>query len=526
MRWSDVTPSAAKCALSTIALCLVTLAWAQEPAVAPPNADLADSIRELRDQVQELRTAVADLRSEAAQYRAETVQLRHEIEAARAANAAPVQATENKQRAVVAEDTESALPSDTSSPAPRQQRSYANLEEQLQLLSSKVDDQYQTKVESASKYRVRLSGLLLFNLFSNRGSVDNTDFPHLAMRPFAGTSHDFGGTLRQSLLGLEVFGPELAGAKTRGDLQFDFAGELVPKSNGVSMGMIRLRTGTIHLDWAKTSVVAGQDGLFFAPLSPTSLASIAEPPLSYAGNLWSWTPQIRVERRLNVSEHSSFTFQAGLLDGLTGQVPLLDYYRTPQAGEAANSPAIAARTSWTARLFGEPLTFGAGGYYNRQDWGFSRTVDGWAGTADWTVPLGRLFNVSGEFYRGRAIGGLGAGLGRSTLWTGIFSNPATMIRGLDAMGGWSQLKFKAAANLEFNAAVGQDSSFADELRLFDAASGYFDSALIRNRGGFVNFIYRPRSDLLFSMEYQRLATRSLYNDLTANHINLSMGILF
>ncbi len=525
MRWSDVTPAVAKCALSTIALCLVTLAWAEEPAVTPPNADLATSIRELQGQIRELRTAVAELRSEAAQYHAETVQLRHELEAARTAHAAPVQVTESNEKAVAQDNTQSVLP-DTASPRAKLQRSHASLEEQLQLLSSKVDDQYQTKVESASKYRVRLSGLLLFNLFSNRGSVDNTDFPHVAMRPFAGTSHDFGGTLRQSVLGLEVFGPEFAGAKTRGDVQFDFAGELVPKSNGVTMGMLRLRTGTIHLDWAKTSLVAGQDALFFAPLSPTSLASIAEPPLSYAGNLWSWTPQIRLEHRLDISENSSFLFQAGVVDGLTGQVPLLDYYRTPQAGEAANSPAIAARTSWTARVFGEPLSFGAGGYYNRQDWGFSRTVDGWAGTADWSIPVGHWFNVSGEFYRGRAIGGLGAGLGRSTLWTGLFSNPTTAIRGLDSMGGWSQLKFKPKANLEFNAAVGQDSSFANELRQFDAASGYFDSALIRNRGGFINFIYRPRSDLLLSMEYQRLATRSLYNDLTANHLNLSMGILF
>jgi hypothetical protein len=42
----------------------------------------------------------------------------------------------------------------------------------------------------------------------------------------------------------------------------------------------------------------------------------------------------------------------------------------------------------------------------------------------------------------------------------------------------------------------------------------------------LNFIYRPRSNLLLSMEFQRLETRSLYNDSTANHVDLSMGILF
>jgi hypothetical protein len=34
------------------------------------------------------------------------------------------------------------------------------------LVQAKVDEQYQTKVESASKYRVRLSGIVLMNLLS------------------------------------------------------------------------------------------------------------------------------------------------------------------------------------------------------------------------------------------------------------------------------------------------------------------------------------------------------------------------
>ena len=524
MGWSEVTPAVVKCALlPTLALFLSTLAWSQQSDGTQP-ADLATSVHELRQQIEELRTAVKDLRAEAAQYHAETLELRQQLEANRGQNLVMRANTATVDAQAQTPYAAPAAPSESLAAGP--QRTAATLQEQLQLLSGKIDDQYQTKVESASKYRVRLSGLLLFNLFNNRGSVDSTDFPHLAMPSVSGVSHDLGGTLRQSILGLEVFGPEFAGAKTTGDLQFDFAGELTPRSNGVTMGMVRLRTGTIRLDWAKTSVVAGQDGLFFAPLSPTSLASVAEPPLSYSGNLWSWVPQIRVEHRFTMSENSNFSLQAGILDGLTGQLPILDYYRTPQAGETANSPAVAARAAWNTHISGQPLSLGAGGYYNRQDWGFSRTVDAWAATADWTIPLGRFVDVSGEFYRGRAIGGIGGALGRSTLWTGVFTNPSTPISGLDSMGGWSQLKVKPWTKLEFNAAVGQDSSFAGELRQFVAASGYFSAALARNRGGFLNFIYRPRSNLLLSMEFQRLATRSLYNDTTANHVDLSMGILF
>ena len=127
----------------------------------------------------------------------------------------------------------------------------ASLEEQLQLLSGKVDEQYQTKVESASKYRVRLSGIVLMNLFSNRGTVDNADIPHVVLPGTPGQSRgSFGGTLRQSMLGLEVFGPEIAGAKTSAEIQFDFGGGFAEVPNGVTSGLVRLRTATMRCGWS------------------------------------------------------------------------------------------------------------------------------------------------------------------------------------------------------------------------------------------------------------------------------------
>jgi hypothetical protein len=93
------------------------------------------------------------------------------------------------------------------------------------------------------------------------------------------------------------------------------------------------------------------------------------------------------------------------------------------------------------------------------------------------------------------------------------------------MGGWSQLKFKPLSRLEFNAAVGQDDVLSEDAAALPGNSFY--TQLNRNRGGFVNFIYRPRSDVLFSMEYRRLRTNAIdWSGNTANHINLMMGILF
>ena len=108
--------------------------------------------------------------------------------------------------------------------------------------------------------------------------------------------------MRQSEIGLEVFGPEFAGAKTRAEVQMDFGGGFPTAAlDGINTGLFRLRTANMRLDWEHTSVIVGQDGLFISPLSPTSFASLAIPSMGYSGNLWAWTPQVRIERRFDLS---------------------------------------------------------------------------------------------------------------------------------------------------------------------------------------------------------------------------------
>ena len=216
------------------------------------------------------------------------------------------------------------------------------LEEEQQWFTGKIDDPYQTKVESASKYRVCFSGIALFSPFSNHGSVDNRDVPTLAHQ-YSGltSSGSFGGTLRQSIFGFEVFGPQLMGARTSGNVNFDVGGGFPVISDGVNSGLVRLRTATLRVDWKNTDVVVGQDQLFFSPNSHASFASLIVPALSYAGNLWVWTPQRRVEHRIAVSEKSAFTVQAGILDNLTGEPPYHDYtwyLRHRQVSDLASPP--------------------------------------------------------------------------------------------------------------------------------------------------------------------------------------------
>lgn len=515
-------------------LLLASFARCQESAPPGPRTDvsaLAETVHQLQVQVQMLNSQVGELRS-AQQREAElNAQLREELQRARQEqapnfvlardrNSAPAVPTSVESTASQA--NQSAIPSEESIAA-----RVARLEDTQALMDSHMQEQAQTKVESGSKYRVRLSGIVLFNTNITRGAVDNLDIPQMAFPSLPGDSGAFSGSLRQSQISVEAFGPDLAGAHTSANVSFDFAGGFPNAANGVAFGIMRLRTGTVHFDWANTSVVAGQDSLFFAPLTPTTLSSLAIPALSYTGNLWSWTPQIRVEHRIPVSDNSSFVLQGGILDSLTGDVSAPNY-RYPTGGEDSGQPSYAGHLAWTRRTSDRNVSIGVGGIYIPQNWDFSRKVEGWAALTDVTVPLGHLFELSGEFYRGRALGGFGGGVGQSLLLSGPIASANTVVRGLDSMGGWAQLKFKPTTKFEVNFAYGLDNPFASQLRSWPASTYYYGGPLIsRNQSPFVNFIYHVRSDLLMSMEYRHLRTDALDSGTTtANQIGLSLGYMF
>lgn len=483
-------------------------------------ATVGKMIQQLQSQVQDLTVQVRNLKEQQLSALAESAELRKELEA-----------TRSQLESHFAQVPEAISP--TAAQGDATEGSLANrvakLEENQQLTSAEVAEQSQTKVESHSKYRLRLSGIALFNAYVNRGSVNNQDFPEIATAPGPlASSGTFGGSLRQSQIGLEAFGPTIAGASTSANVQFDFAGGFPDAPNGVSFGLMRLRTGIIRFDWEDTSVIAGQDSLFIAPLSPTSIATLAIPGFAYSGNLWTWTPQLRVEHRFTLSENSRLLLQGGILDSLTGDFPASEYYRYPTAGENSGQPAYATRLAWTQSVHGQDITLGAGGYYARQSFGFGRSVDGWAGTMDLTVPLGNHFEFTGQFYRGRATGGLGGGIGQSALWNESLLDPATEVYGLDSIGGWAQLKYKATSKLQFNGAFGQDNPFAGQLRQFGSnQTYYYASPLSKNQSAMVNFLYQPKSDIVLSLEYRRLKTYTLdSNANSANIVTMSAGYIF
>jgi len=511
-------------AVTVAAFALLAPARAQEKPAASA-ADTAGAVRDLQEQVRQLRSLVDEMRAENVQSRAEMHQLRQDLQATRALLEKPAQpATSEAVTTVAAAATNPATAPQAASLEDRVQK----LEESTSLIGEKIDEQYQTKVETASKYRARLHGIVLMNAFRSVGGSDNLDFPSYSEPVSPGSPQaTVGATLRQSEIGLEIFGPTIAGAKTSADVQMDFAGGFPATGNGVNFGIVRLQTANVRFDWQQTSVIAGQDALFISPLSPTSFASLATPAFAFAGNLWGWTPQLRVEHRFSISDDQSVTVQAGVLDNLDWEYPTNPFYRSAQAGEQSGQPAYALRTAWSQTIHDHPLSFGAAGYYGRQNWSWGRFVDAWAGMADWQIPIVSRLGLSGEFYRGRGIGGLGGAIGTSIVYGGSSMAPYTAIRGLDTAGGWMQLKFQVTPKVELNGVFAEDDAFAGDVRGFATDQNNFGPILGRNRGALGNVVFRPRSDLLLSAEFRRLHTFPIYDSAsTTNQVNLSVGILF
>jgi hypothetical protein len=450
-------------------------------------------------------------------------QTRAELEESRA---------EIRELKVTVEGLEAKLPVDSSSVTnalPTAVQPVTATEEDLQMLTERVDEHQQTKVESASKLRIKLSGMVLLNAFSNSGNVDSVDLPTVALpRSAAFSAGSIGGSVRQSIVGLTGYGPDFLGARTSADVQMDFFGGIPSGYSGASSGIVRLRLARLRLDWHDTSLVGGVDTPFFSPNSPTSYATVGEPAFAAAGNLWAWTPSLRVEHRFN-SQTATWKLEAGLFDP-TGYAGYAPQNRFPSAGESARQPAYSVRFSGTHGESDHALSLGVAGIYSPLRFYGGQHTHGAGGMVDWRIPMTRYFQVTGEFFAGKGLEGFGG-----TPYSQVSAQESQhyayvtspLLAGIGETGGWSEVTLKASAKNEFNVAAGYGGFAASAMRRAISRDYYFASLLSRNESVLVNYVVRPRSDLLFSAEYRHLRTTAVSgNTYDANLVGVAAGFLF
>jgi hypothetical protein len=488
----------------------------------------------LSQQIQKLTEAMASTQAQLEQSQRQIIEMQKQLKALQQQMA---QSSSSEAAPAAPASTSSASAADDQSADI--QSAVQDIRERQAIQESQIATQEQTKVESESKFPVKVTGLILLNGFVNTGAVDMAATPTLAL-PGPGST---GASVRQTVLGFDARGPHLLGAHSYADLRVDFDG--APQSSaGASIysGLysangttLRLRTAHAGLQWEHTEAYFSLDHPIFNPDTPTSLTAIAEPALAWSGNLWTWNPQIGVRQQIPVTSSRDIQLEAALMD--VGDAPLssaIEGYGMPSgippsSAEQSRWPGVEARVA----LVGSGLTaengnhFGVGGYFAPHRIPMVKDFDSWAGTVDTRLHLPARLELTGNLYRGLALGGLGGGALKDFEYRTDPDTGNYYVHPLDDVGGWAQLKEKINERIELNGAFGMDDAFAGEVRRYSLPTGTVYQNLSRNQTFTGNVIYKPSAYLLFSLEYRHLqSSPELSSPAESNIIGLGAGFKF
>jgi hypothetical protein len=397
------------------------------------------------------------------------------------------------------------------------------IRERLAIDESQIATHDQIKVETASKYPLAVTGLVLFNGFVNTRRVDVSAAPTYAL-PGSGST---GFSLRQTVLGFDARGPHLFGATSHADMRVDFFATGAQPSYAAS-GLLRLRTAHARLNWTNTEAFFELDRSILEPNAPSSLVAVAQPELAWAGNLWSWNPQIGLSHQFSLTESSRIKTQIALIDAAEPQTPGAANPETSTVtlAEYSRWPGIQGRVAYARGENGVGPEFGVGGYFSPHRTPDNFRYDAWAATMDLRLPVTRHFEVLANAYRGAGLAGLGGGGYVDYVYH--YADWAEVPHGLSDVGGWTQLKARATERFEMNAGYGIDNPFSKEIAASvdpDGTTPY--PGLLRNKSFFSNAIYSPSSYLLFSVEYRRFWTNYAYGPAyVSDVIGLGAGYRF
>jgi hypothetical protein len=374
----------------------------------------------------------------------------------------------------------------------------APVEERIAVQERRLEEQEQKKVESSERVPVKLTGMLLFNLYSAGRNGQPLGWPTVATANRG--QNQFRGTMRQTMIGLDVESPvSIAGARARGEVMMDFYGSID------DYPAPRLRTGFLDLDWSRTGVRFGIEKAIVAPRNPTSLAQILWPPLWGSGNLWIWEPQFRLEQR----------FQAGGTDvTIQGGVFQTDEARLLPAGtiESNHRPGWQTRWQFSRRFNEERVLQIAPGFHYSRSFVASTSVPSQLITGDWLFAPSSQFEFTGAFFHGRNAGGVGG------LRQGVVILGPGNARSVATTGGWGQLMYKPLDRVRVHAMAGEQD---------DRDRDLLNGQIGRNRSWALNSIFQLSPNVLLGLEFQQIRTTYIGTGTRVlNRYDLALGYLF
>lgn len=376
--------------------------------------------------------------------------------------------------------------------------------ERLDIQEKRTEELAQAKVGASQRMPVELTGMLVFNAFSNGkfgGTLQNPVTAALA-RGQANT----GGSFRQTVLGLRFHGPALpGGGKAEGSFYMDFwGGVATPNGN-----LFRIRLATVDLIWKNTTITAGQDKPIVAPREPSTLAQIGLAPLSAAGNLWFWQPQVRIQQRFRFTESSGVKAEVGVFQTLD---------QAPASTPAAIAATLErARPGWQGRFnfyrgnddVGYQL---APGYHFSASHVAGVSVPSKLFTLDWSAKPIRQFEFTGAYFRGQNAASLGA------LRQGFTVLARNRVIPVHVTGMWGQFTYFTTPKLSFHTYGGAELNRAADL---------LPGSIRQNMTYAGNLIYKLAPNVLVAIEASQNRTLYINSGLRLNnHYDLALAYLF
>ena len=374
--------------------------------------------------------------------------------------------------------------------------------EAQEIVSRRVEEQAQTKVEASQRFPIRLHGMALMNLYRNGAHANGQDTPTVASRtPGRSTA---AVSFRQTVIGLEFRGPQsLFGAQVSGSVFGDF---YEGNTETVQYPGARLRTAEIQLDWRSRSLMIGQEKSLVGVRDPNSLSYSGVSPMTAAGNLWRWQPQIRLEQRLELAPTTKLRGQLAVLQtaedigGAPGALPL-----------ERRRPSLEGRLEIAHQIDGERRVELATAFHASQSHVGAFSIPSRAWSIDWFANPFRLLELSGNMFTGENLHHFGA-------FRQGWVVRANGVNGVHTRGGWAQVSVPFTDRVSLNLIAG---TMDDRNR--DLVSTMIGS----NRTGAANIIFRIAPNVLLSLEAMQIRTNYLTGGIKRNpRYDLSLAYQF
>lgn len=378
--------------------------------------------------------------------------------------------------------------------------------EQTEIQGQQIQDLAQTKVEASQRFPIRITGMALFNTYLNSALNGGNQYATIASTT-PGTERG-GASMRQTVIGLDYRGPTtIWDGKVHGSVYMDFFGG----SGQLLDQLFRIRTGSIEVDWKSRSVLAGLEKPIFSPREPNSLAQVGISPLTGAGNLWLWVPQVKVEQRIGLGSRTQLRAQVGVIETReTLAIQAGSYVPSISTGR----PGLEGRFELSHGAEGGRRIEIAPGFHVSSTHVANTNVPSSLFSIDWFMnPLSKL-EFTGEYWSGQNIMHLGTG-GIRQGFVVFAEGVATPVH---SMGGWAQLTWLTTRRLSFNFFGGQQD---------DRDRDLFTGRIGKNQKYGANFFYRLAPNVLASFEASQLRTTYIsVGDRLYNHYDLSFAYQF